>query len=121
MARTRKGTQITGQSGMWYIKEGKCAVPLLEVPSSAPVPPLSLVLLPSSSSDLERVAGMRLRRGCSCTEAVLFALEGVGLGIWIDCEMVVAAVVCWGSESLVGCERVDESMVATMVIAQGQL
>lgn len=111
------------QSRIYHLSsKGMDAVPFLEDPSSCtPSPPLSLVLLPSSSSDLERVAGMRLRRGCSCTEAVLFALEGVGLGIWIDCEMVVAAVVCWGSESLVGCERVDESMVATMVIAQGQL
>lgn len=89
--------------------------------SSLPVPLISLLLLPHSSSDLERVAGMRLSSGCSCTEGVPRGKSALGLVVSDDCELAFSAGVCGGSESLVGCERVDESMVTTVVIKQGQL
>lgn len=74
---------LDGGSILCRLRALVCSASLLEDPSSTPVPPLSLILLPSSSSDLERVAGMRLKRG-SRNEGVLFAIDEVELAISVD-------------------------------------
>lgn len=84
------------------------------------MPLLVLLLPPASSSVLERVAGIRLRSGGSETD-VLFVSDALGVEAPWFRELRVPAGVWRGSESLVGCERVEESMVATVVLIQGRL
>lgn len=101
--------------------EGSASLAIDSSPVPAPLLSVLLLLLPASSSDLGRVAGMRLRSACSCTDGVLSVEGRLGLDSSGDWVLAFAAGLCGGSESLVGCERVEESMVATIMIMQGQL